>query len=214
MHKLIAFVGFKASGKNTAAAALLAHGFVSLSFADAIKDALAAIFCWDRNLLEGITDESRLWRECIDPWWAAKLDLPGFTPRWAMMNFGTEVMRRHFNDDIWVFNVERRMIQIEAPIVLVDGRFPKEIALAHQHNGQVIRIKRGADPSWMGTAITANYDSEPMMRDYAADVLACNDVHSSEYRWIGGPIDDTIANDGTIAQLHANVVRRCVSHAT
>ena len=42
---LITFVGFKSSGKTTAAHALLADGYHLLSFADALKDALAAIFC-------------------------------------------------------------------------------------------------------------------------------------------------------------------------
>ena len=78
LRRLIAFVGFKASGKNTAAAALYPFGFVPLSFADALKDALAAIFCWDRHLLEGITDESRIWRETIDTWWASQARHPSF----------------------------------------------------------------------------------------------------------------------------------------
>src|SRR5215475_14081161 len=103
---LIAFVGFKSSGKNTAAQALLPLGYVSLSFADAIKDALAAIFCWDRDLLEGITEESRRWREQIDPWWANALGIPQFTPRWAMTHIGTDLLRHYFHYDLWVHNVE------------------------------------------------------------------------------------------------------------
>jgi hypothetical protein len=213
MYKLIAFVGFKGSGKNTAAAALLPYGFVPLSYADALKDALAAIFCWDRVLLEGVTTESREWRERIDDWWAAKLGIPGFTPRWAMRNVGTEIMRQHFNNDIWMLNVERRLLLIDAPVVLVDSRFPNEIALAHQHNGEVICIERGPNPSWMGTAITANYDPEPMQRHYALSVLAHSNVHESEFAWIGSPIDGTITNNGTVADLHAKVVERCVRSA-
>jgi hypothetical protein len=201
---LITFVGFKSSGKNTAAAALYPLGFVSISFADALKDALAAIFCWDRNLLEGISEESRTWRECIDPWWAVKLDIPHFSPRWAMMNVGTEVMRRHFHYDLWVFNVERRMMLLDCPITLPDARFPNEIALTQRFDGKVIRIRRGGEPEWMPWAITANSDAE--QRDNARSMLASAGVHESEYAWVNSPIDHVIDNDGTIADLHSKVI--------
>jgi hypothetical protein len=200
MHELIAFVGFKASGKNTAAAALFPFGFVPLSFADALKDALAAIFCWDREMLEGITDASRVWREQIDPWWAEKLGIPHFTPRWAMMHIGTEVMRYHFNYDLWVHNVERRLLLLDAPAVLIDGRFPNEIVLAHRYGGRVYRIQRGPDPEWRDLAIAANAgDIEARAQ---LDTLG---IHASEFAWIGHPIDGVIVNDNTIDDLHAAV---------
>lgn len=212
MVRLIAFVGFKCSGKNTAAAALYPYGFVPISFADALKDTLAAIFCWDRELLEGISNESRMWREHVDSWWAAKLDIPHFTPRWAMMNIGTEVMRRQFHYDLWVFNVERRMMMIEAPIVLTDGRFPNEIALAQRYGGQVVRIRREADPAWMPLANTANFDPRQTERDNARGRLTLAGVHESEYAWVNSAIDHVIENDGTIADLHTKVTdwARCV----
>ena len=212
MRSLIAFVGFKASGKNTAAEALYPHSFIPLSFADSLKDALAAIFCWDRDLLEGITVESRAWRERVDPWWAAKLDIPQFSPRWAMMHIGTDVMRRYFNYDLWVHNVERRILLAgEAPIVLIDSRFPNEIALAHRYGGRVIRIKRGADPAWTELAELANLHWSDVVRDHALAQLQELGIHPSEFAWIGSPIDDTISNDGTIADLHAVVSERLIS---
>jgi hypothetical protein len=212
-HQLITFVGFKSSGKNTAAEALLPFGFVPLSFADALKDALASIFCWDRTLLEGITTESRLWREQGDPWWAAKLDIPHFTPRWAMTHFGTEVMRRHFNNDIWVFNVERRLNMLDAPAVIIDSRFPNEIAMARRYGGRVIRIQRGADPEWLPLAITANRDPEPLIRDYALKLLVHAGIHATEYAWIGTEMDATLVNDGTVDDLHVKVIEHCLSDA-
>jgi hypothetical protein len=208
MRSLIAFVGFKSSGKNTAAEALYPHGFTPFSFADALKDALAAIFCWDRNLLEGITPESRAWREEVDPWWAAKLDIPLFTPRWALMNVGTEVMRRHFNDNLWVFNVERRITQVDTSVVLIDSRFPNEIALAHRYGGRVYRIKRGPDPDWNELAELANLHWSPVIRTHALAQLIDRDIHRSEYAWIGGDIDATIDNDGSIADLHEATLKQ------
>jgi hypothetical protein len=206
MRSLIAFVGFKASGKNTAAEALYPYRFIGLSFADALKDALAAIFCWDRFMLEGITVESRAWRERVDPWWAGKLEIPHFTPRWAMMNVGTEVMRRHFHYDIWVFNVERRIAQVpdDLSVVLVDGRFPNEIALAHRLGGQVICIDRGR-PDWFSLAWLANHHASMEVRQHMQVQLAMDGVHPSEYAWIGSRVDRVIKNDGTIYDLHTKV---------
>jgi len=46
---IIGVVGFIGSGKGTAADVLVEkHGFVKLTFADAVKDANAGIFGWQR----------------------------------------------------------------------------------------------------------------------------------------------------------------------
>lgn len=203
MKSLVAFVGFKASGKNTAAEALYPHGFSPMSFADAMKDALASIFCWDRDMLEGITPESRQWRETVDLWWAEKLDLPCFTPRWAMQNFGTEVMRQHFHQQIWVLNVERRLSLVPShqSVALLDCRYPNEITLARQFGGKVYRIKRGAEPDWMPLALNANVNGDAHDRAF----LNWIGVHESEFAWIGTPSDNVIENDGSIAELHEKV---------
>lgn len=202
MKSLVAFVGFKSSGKNTAAEALFPFNYVPFSFADALKDALATIFCWNRDLLEGITRESRIWREQKDEWWANKLDIPDFTPRWAMQNFGTEVMRKHFHEEIWVHNVERRMLLVDArkSVVLIDARFPNEIALTKRYGGTVIRIKRGPDPDWMDIAESANKNCVDSL-----SLITAYGIHPSEYAWIGSPVDATIENDGSIALLQERV---------
>ena len=57
---IIGITGFIGSGKDTAANYLVAqHGFRRDSFAGALKDAVAQIFGWDRELLEGTTKSSR-----------------------------------------------------------------------------------------------------------------------------------------------------------
>ena len=78
---IIGLVGFADSGKGTASRILIEQGWQPIAFADALKDALTAVFGWSRHLLEGDTVESRKWRETVDPWWAAKLSIPHFTPR-------------------------------------------------------------------------------------------------------------------------------------
>jgi hypothetical protein len=202
--KKIVLVGFAGCGKNTVGEYLVErYGYVGMSFADALKDAVSAIFCWDRTLLEGNTPEAREWRETIDPWWAEKLNIPDFTPRWMLRNFGTEIMRNHFNPDIWISNVERRILDLgpNANVVVFDGRFPNEINLVRQKfNGTAIRVKRGPEPDWFDMAGRANFGDA-----YARSYLGAMNVHSSEFSWIGTNIDLLLENDGTVYDLQRRV---------
>jgi hypothetical protein len=224
MH-LVALVGFKGSGKDTAGSFLENYGFKSFSFAESLKDALASIFCWDRALLEGDTKESREWRETVDQWWSNKLGIPDFTPRMAMQQIGTEVFRQHFNNDLWILNIERKlsMLPADAKVVLCDGRFPNELKLARKFGGKVVRVKRGPEPEWFEVAKTANYNGltwhDKIMADAHTTTAACiaHDrmdkefkVHQSEWAWIGQPLDETINNDLSISHLHAEVIRICL----
>lgn len=206
---VIALVGFAGSGKDTAAQVLVDNDFHPFSFAEALKDALASIFCWPRELLEGKTKESRVWRETVDPWWSAKLELPGFTPRYAMQNFGTDVMRRHFHPDLWVLNVEKRMHELGpgANVVLVDGRFPNELDMCRRNNGLVVRVKRGDDPEWFEAARLVNLGE---LTTSAMEFLGNYKVHHSEWAWIGQPIDVVVENDGTVDDLQGKVFDVCV----
>ena len=61
---IIGVVGFIGSGKGTVGDLLKTEfGFHSISFASHLKDVASLLFGWDRNLLEGDTDESRSFRE-------------------------------------------------------------------------------------------------------------------------------------------------------
>src|SRR4051812_11153513 len=114
MKEVIGLVGFAGSGKDTVGQYLVEeHGFTSIAFADPLKDCLSAMFGWDREMLAGRTPNDRLWREQVDEWWANKLGIPHFTPRFAMQNIGTDVMRRTFHDQIWIINTEKRLLEAE-----------------------------------------------------------------------------------------------------
>lgn len=216
MDRLV-LVGFQGSGKNTFGEILVRdHGYTGISFADALKDCVAAIFCWDRDLLEGITPEAREWRETVDEWWSNKLGIPGLTPRWAMRNFGTDVMRTHFHTDVWISNVERRILDLgQRKVVVFDGRFPNEIDMVKRLGGKSIRVKRGPEPYWYDEAAHLNRilsqeisQTLDQIKHIPGMVKAMNDkAHQSEWAWIGHPIDYVVSNDGAKEDLLLEVKR-------
>jgi rhodanese-related sulfurtransferase len=195
---IIGVIGFIGSGKGTAADILVEkHGFVKLSFADAVKDATAAIFGWQRSLLEGDTEESREFREKSDDWWATKFGYKSFTPRLALQLMGTEAGRDVFHKDVWVYALERKM-EMYKNVVIADVRFPNEIEWMHSKGGFAVRVCRGADPEWYETAIQAN-------KHGLTDLMADYKVHYSEWAWAGQIMDYQLDNNGSISMLEADI---------
>ena len=199
---IIGFVGFIGSGKDTAADYLVNfHGFRRDSFANTLKDAVSAVFGWDRTLLEGRTSEARAWREQVDSWWANRLGIPHLTPRWILQNWGTEVLRNGFHDDIWIASLENKMRKTTDNIVISDVRFPNEIKAIHNAGGIVVRIKRGDDPDWYDDAVNMNAGRTNMSWMISSERIRKLGIHASETAWVGGKINVTISNDGTIDDL-------------
>ena len=206
MTQIIGILGFKGSGKDTLGEYLVKeHGFEVESFANPLKDLLAAVFGWDRSLLEGNTTDSRTWRETPDEWWEEKLDWsngPGaylgrFTPRVAMQTIGTDVMRNHFDDSIWIKSLEARL-RGKTRVVITDCRFPNECKLVTRHNGLLIRVKRGPEPVWFEVAVHAALGI-PDARTHMANEF--KNIHISEWAWLSERAE-LIENDGSIANLY------------
>lgn len=198
MKNIIGICGFIGAGKDTAADYLVNfHEFRRDSFAATLKDAVAAVFNWDRDLLEGRTKEAREWREKIDPWWAKRLDSPQLTPRAILQYWGTEVCRKSFHNDIWIASLENRLRNSNDNIVISDCRFPNEISAIKSAGGKVIWIKRGPLPEWYDYAIDDNtgHRSGVMSRMWV-------DVHPSEWAWVGTEFDAVIDNNDTIDHLY------------
>ena len=210
---IIGFVGFIGSGKDTAADYLVNfHGFRRDSFANTLKDAVSAVFGWDRVLLEGRTKEAREWREQVDTWWAERLDMPNLTPRLMLQLWGTEVCRNGFHDDIWIASVENKMRKTGDDIVISDVRFPNEIKAIKQAGGKVVRVVRGADPEWYDDA--RNVNAGPTNMNWAISKMRMEKlgIHASETAWIGNGIDLEIDNNGTIDELFAQIKNLVSGH--
>jgi len=180
---LIGVVGLIGSGKDTVSKRLeQKHGFRRDSFAKSLKDAVSAMFNWDREMLEGNGDESRQWREQPDKFWSKKFGKT-VTPRWVLQHFGTEVMRQHMHDAIWIDSCLSRYDG--KPTVISDTRFQNELKTIKENKGQIILVKRGELPT------------REEMQDKGA--------HKSEWDWMGWNFDHVIENDGTKEDLYKKV---------
>lgn len=204
---IIGICGFIGSGKDTVADYLVNfHEFRRESFASTLKDAVSAVFGWDRTLLEGRTKEAREWREQIDPWWAKRLDMPTLTPRWVLQYWGTEVCRKAFHDDIWIASLENKLRNSKDHVVISDCRFPNEIQSIRNAGGIIVWVQRGELPDWYNVAIEANQG-----KNVAINELKMRKIHASETAWVGTNFDVVLDNNGSIDDLY-NRARSIVSN--
>ncbi len=190
--------GFIGSGKNTVGVILEQNGFKPLSFASTLKDATAAIFGWERHLLEGDTAESREFRETPDDFWSKRLHRI-VTPRKILQEMGTEVMRNSFDQNIWLYALERQ-IEIGKNYVITDARFKNEIDFIKGLGGKIVFVDRGEKPEWWETAVRDYGKTDGMMeRRY--------NVHPSEYSWVGADFDIVLDNNGTLYELKNKILQ-------
>ena len=205
---IIGICGFIGSGKDTIADYLVNfHEFRRESFASTLKDAVSAVFGWDRTMLEGRTKEAREWREQVDPWWAERLDMPTLTPRWVLQYWGTEVCRKAFHDDIWIASLENKLRNSKDHVVISDCRFPNEISSIRNAGGKIIWVKRGNLPEWYEYAVEANNGN-----NIAFNELKKLKIHASETAWVGTNFDHVIDNNGSVQDLYKQASNLLVDH--
>lgn len=193
---IIGVCGLIGSGKDTIADYLQnIHQFRRESFAHTLKDAVASVFGWDRELLEGRTRESREWREQVDLWWSDRLEIPNLTPRYVLQYWGTEVCRRGFHDDIWIASLENKLRKTHDDIVISDCRFPNEIKAIKEAGGIVIRVVRGPEPEWFELAKNVNTGESSFLWRLAKNKLDEYKIHASETAWIGTKFDAVLDNN-------------------
>lgn len=193
---IIGVCGLIGSGKDTIADYLVnVHEFRRDSFAASLKDATAAVFGWDRDMLEGRTRSSREWREQPDWWWTQRLGRT-ITPRLILQLWGTEVCRRGFHDDIWIASLENKLRHSRDHVVISDCRFPNEIAAIKNAGGAVIRVTRGIDPDWFLAAVQHFKQGDDLPNDMP---------HSSEWAWAGTDFDHVLDNNRDLDDLYAQI---------
>jgi hypothetical protein len=194
---IIGICGFQGAGKDTLAEILVKdHDFIKFSFASATKDVVSILFGWDREMVEGLTVESRLEREKVDEWWSNKLNINNFSPRMALQLIGTDLFRNKFYDEIWVAIVEKKIINnlnnLKKNIVISDCRFPNEINLIKKYNGKMIHIYRNL-PDWYN--------------DYKKGIEReeIKKIHPSETSWIKTIFDYEIYNNSSLFFLNKKI---------
>lgn len=166
---LLGLTGHKCVGKDTTADYLCAqYGFHRLSFAGPLKHALADIFGFSDEQLNGSL------KEVLDPYWQ-------ITPREAAQFVGTELFRiglaqrfPQIGANIWTRALGRQIAQHRAEwpcIVITDIRYPNEADLIKKMGGTLIRILR--DTGTHGDAL-ASHLSEVSMDTYPTDLIIRN----------------------------------------
>ena len=187
---IIGICGLIGSGKGTVADILVEnHNFQKLSFADKLKDGVASVFSWDRDMLEGDTDRSRIWREKQDEFWTNETGM-SVTPRLVLQLFGTDCMRNGFFDGIWVSLVKQQILENpDTNWVIPDVRFPNEVKMIQSVQGQVWQVRRGDLPVWY--------------MDKRDNNIEPTDVHPSEWAWIDQDesFNEIIYNDDSLEEL-------------
>ena len=203
---IIGVCGFIGSGKDTIADYLVnIHQFRRESFANSLKDAIAHVFSWDRDMLEGRTRQSREWREQADPWWSNRLGME-ITPRWILQYWGTEVCRKGFHDNIWIASLENKLRNSKDDIVISDCRFPNEIKSIQNAGGIVIRVVRGLEPEWYDAAISVNRGPNGNSTWAISKArLEKLQVHASESSWVGTKFNAVVDNNSTMDHLFLQI---------
>tara|TARA_Y100000385_G_scaffold266473_1_gene301667 strand:- start:349 stop:939 length:591 start_codon:yes stop_codon:yes gene_type:complete len=191
---IIGICGLIGSGKGTVADILVEnHNFQKLSFADKLKDGVASVFDWDRDMLEGDTDRSRIWREKEDEFWSNETGM-SVTPRLILQLFGTDCMRNGFYDGIWVSLVKKQILENpDTNWVIPDVRFPNEMRMIDNIQGQVWQVRRGELPGWFYS--------------YRDEGIKPEGVHPSEWAWIesNSSFDQIVCNESSLEELQEKI---------
>lgn len=131
---IVGLCGRKGSGKDTAAAVLVAKGYENIKFAGGLKTMLRALLAyqgygvWEIDeMIEGELKET------------VTESLAGKDPRYAMQTLGSEWGRMLMGEDFWVATAISRMKSFDR-VVVTDVRFPNEADAIRAEGGIIIGI--------------------------------------------------------------------------
>jgi len=180
---VIGFCGSAGAGKDEAAAALTAQGFVKRSFAEALRGEI-------RRVMTDAEYCDRVWHEMPEVCRRALLDcrVTGDLDPWRkptstemrrlLQVWGTE-FRRAQDPEYWI-KAESLSLPDTGCFVYTDVRFPNEAAMISNLGGCLYRVERDG--------VTGN-------------------GHISELHWPHFKHDGIISNNGTVEELHAKVIQ-------
>lgn len=173
MAKLIAFSGYKGSGKTTAAKELVEEReFERLRFAGPMKEMITI-------LLERLGyDEEEVEKRVDGPMKNTVVPDLGVTTRHMLQTLGTEWGREHIAKDIWpsITLAQAQNLMAEGQDVVIDDcRFPNEAEIVRERGGRIIRIDRGLEND-------DSHASEAYIDDIDPDEVISNDGSISDFR--------------------------------
>jgi hypothetical protein len=202
---IISLSGYQGSGKTTVANYLVEkHGFVHFSFANALKQVLSILFNWDLTKLQGTTPQDRLWRETIDTWWAEKLNIPNFSPRFAMQFIGTDIFREHFHSSFWTLIVQKQISELLETnhIVISDCRFPDEYQMLSSFNTFFLLVERNSTKPVTDQEFINLHVSESYIESFHFDgILYNHDFQTTSEQ--DSTEQDSSEQDSTNTNLHS-----------
>lgn len=205
MQKVIGICGLKGSGKDTIAKIICENdsSFITLAFADKVKDIVALMFGWSREMLSGRTIESREWREQPDEYWSTVFGFD-FTPRKALTTIGTDLIHDTFLKHIWDLTVKKHILEDKMHnFVITDVRFPNEIEMIKSIGGSIVQVERGERPDYWKAAEKQN--NGKILLPFETEALF--KIHPSESAWIGiNEPEHIFYNNGTIEDLKKEVI--------
>ncbi|MFY2597039.1 hypothetical protein ACOTHJ_13625 [Achromobacter xylosoxidans] len=192
MTKVVGFMGERGAGKDTAAKALIALGWVPRAFGAGIYDQCSEAFGVPRELFgRRETKETPLPELALincsnaefikvaltrpDETVTAGMDplLAPRSPRFIMQTWGTEYRRAHYGNDYWVNPVAAEVQAApNADYAFTDVRDDLEIALVRHYGGPLIRILNPGLPTTDTT--TMSHSSEQNVRNHPVDLEIVN----------------------------------------
>jgi hypothetical protein len=133
MKEVVAITGKARAGKDTIGNFLVNnYGFIKYSFADAIREIVKTAF---------VLSDSEVRSETLKE--APLADFPEWSVRKLLQVIGTDLFRKYIHEDIWVYNVAKRIEKNDnSRVVITDVRFPNELdVLDTIPNARVTTIK-------------------------------------------------------------------------